>query len=177
MYNLEAVNSVKRYLKQREQTLAVAESVTSGHLQAALSLADGATEFFQGGITVYNIGQKVKHLSVDPIHAEAVNCVSERISEQMALEGSRNFLSDWAIGTTGYAAPVPELNIHELFVIFSIVFRGEIMLTKRVKAYQKSTPLEAQLFFVNTILEELNDMLISGNSIKKISRLGQRQDI
>ena len=51
------------------------------------------------------------------------------------------------------------------------------MVTKRVKAYQKSTPLEAQLFYANTILEELNDVLVSGSSIKKISRLGQRQDI
>jgi nicotinamide-nucleotide amidase len=170
MYNLETINSIKRCLKQREQTLCVAESVTSGHLQAALSLANGATEFFQGGITVYNLGQKVKHLSVDPIHAETVNCVSERISEQMAMEAGKYFLSDWAIATTGYSAPVPELNISELFVIFTIVFRGEIMLTKRVKAYPKSAPLEAQLFFANSILDELNNLLVSHASIKKISR-------
>jgi nicotinamide-nucleotide amidase len=177
MYNLDTINSIKRYLKQREQTLAVAESVTSGHLQAAFSLATGATEFFQGGITTYNLGQKVKHLGVDPIHAEPVNCVSDKISEQMALEVSKYFLSDWGIATTGYAAPVPELKISELFVIFSIVFRGEIMLTKRTKAYPKSSPFEAQLFFANTILEELNDVLVGDTSIKKISRLGQRQDI
>jgi len=155
MYNLEVINRIKDFLKEHGQTLSVAESVTSGHLQAALSLADGATEFFQGGITAYNLGQKARHLNVDPIHAESSNCVSEKVSEQMALNSIKLFSSDWAIATTGYAAPVPELKIEKLFVIFSFAFRDEIIKTKTINAPENKSLGETQVFYANTILKEL----------------------
>ena len=51
-------------------TLAVAESLTSGHLQAAIGARSGASDFFLGGITAYSIDQKVTHLGVDRDEAE-----------------------------------------------------------------------------------------------------------
>ncbi|MEO5601480.1 MAG: nicotinamide-nucleotide amidohydrolase family protein [Cyclobacteriaceae bacterium] len=108
MYNIKALEILKNYLVTRNQTISVAESVTSGHLQAALSLANQATAFFHGGITAYNLGQKARHLSVNPIHALGCNCVSEKVAEEMAINVRRLFSSDWSIGITGYAAPVPE---------------------------------------------------------------------
>jgi len=57
---------IKDYMLQHFETLAVAESVTSGHLQAAFSSADQATNFFQGGITAYNVGQKARQLCYKP---------------------------------------------------------------------------------------------------------------
>lgn len=38
LYNEEEINLIKDYLVQKEESLAVAESVTAGHLQAAFSL-------------------------------------------------------------------------------------------------------------------------------------------
>ena len=57
-------------------TLAVAESVTCGRLQARIGAISGASEFFLGGITAYTIAQKVRHLGVDRAQAEAVDAVS-----------------------------------------------------------------------------------------------------
>src|SRR5688500_4156368 len=111
MYNIKQIAAIKDYMLTHHQTLAVAESVTSGHLQAAISLANGATEFFQGGITAYNLGQKSRHLKIEPISASACNCVSEKITEEMAIHALELFSSDWALATTGYAAPIPELGI------------------------------------------------------------------
>lgn len=51
-----SLKSIQKQLVNRKETLAVVESVTAGSLQAAFSLAENATEFFQGGLTVYNIG-------------------------------------------------------------------------------------------------------------------------
>lgn len=171
MYNQKHIDSIKDFLKDHQQTLSVAESVTSGHLQAALSLADGATEFFQGGITAYNLGQKARHLSVDPIHAEITNCVSEKVSEQMALHALKLFSSDWTIATTGYAAPVPQLNIEKLFVIFCIAFRDEIMLTKTINAPDGKSLMEAQVFYVNEILKEFSAILKSQKERSKKGRI------
>lgn len=64
LYNIDTLNKIKDFLIEGKQTLAVAESVTSGHLQAAFSAATLASKFFQGGITAYNIGQKSRHLFI-----------------------------------------------------------------------------------------------------------------
>src|SRR5690348_6264721 len=107
----ELINKAGRLLQKEGATVAVAESVTSGNLQAIFSLAKNATLFFQGGMTAYNIGQKCRHLMVEPTHAIECNCVSQKVSEQMAAEICHLFTSDYGIGITGYASPVPEKNI------------------------------------------------------------------
>ena len=65
----EVVNSIKDTLQTKCETIAVAESLTAGLLQFALAAAEGASGYFQGGITVYNLGQKSRHLHIDPIDA------------------------------------------------------------------------------------------------------------
>ena len=152
MYSKKVVNEIRKLLLKRRQTLSVGESVTSGHLQAALSLADKAMEFFQGGITAYNIGQKSRHLSIDPIHAVTCNCVSEITAEQMALGVCRLFSSDWGISITGYAAVVPELNVKKLFAFSAVAFRGEIVASTKFTIPNQSQ-LEAQVLYAQEALK------------------------
>jgi len=87
------------------QTLAVAESLTSGGLQARIGRISGASNFFRGGITAYDLNQKVKHLKVNRAAAKKVDCVSLAVAEQMARGVCQLFGSDWGISTTGYAEP------------------------------------------------------------------------
>src|SRR4051794_20552902 len=101
------INRIKDLLIQRHQTISVAESVTAGLLQLSLSSAENALDFFQGGITAYNLGQKARHLHIDPIYALSCNCVSDRIADMLALNVCDLFSSDWGIGITGYASAVP----------------------------------------------------------------------
>jgi nicotinamide-nucleotide amidase len=54
MYSTHVISAISEYMISNPQTLAVAESVTSRHLQAALSVALDASKFFHGGITTYN---------------------------------------------------------------------------------------------------------------------------
>lgn len=88
-------------------TLAVAESITAGRLQAQIASVSGASEFFLGGITAYTLEQKVKHLGVNRDMAAAVNCVSAAVAEQMAAGACVLFGSDLAMATTGYAEESP----------------------------------------------------------------------
>ena len=78
------LRSIRASLLKRKETVSVAESVTSGLLQSAFAAIPDASLFFQGGLTAYNLGQKAKHLAIEPIHAEKVNCVSQQIADQMA---------------------------------------------------------------------------------------------
>ena len=94
-------------LREPRLTLAVAESLTCGRLQAARGAVSGASEFFLGGLTAYTLTQKVRHLGVDRVRAEAVNAVSPGVAEEMARGACAFFGSDLALATTGYAEPAP----------------------------------------------------------------------
>jgi nicotinamide-nucleotide amidase len=92
-------------LREPRRMLAVAESITCGHLQARIGAISGASEFFLGGITAYTLDEKVKHLGVKRAAAKAVNSVSAEVAEQMARGACALFGSDFALATTGYAEP------------------------------------------------------------------------
>jgi PncC family amidohydrolase len=160
-FEKKIADQIGKILSDRQQTIAVAESVTAGHLQTSLSLAEKALHFFQGGITAYNIGQKTRHLGIDPIHAVANNCVSEKIAIAMAQNVTSYFSSDWGIGITGYASPVPEKNIEELFSCFAICFRNNIITSRTITA-KKDSPLAVRLYYNKQVLQELLKQLETG---------------
>jgi len=119
-------------------TLSVAESLTCGNVQASIGSISGASNFFEGGITVYNLKQKVAHLGIDEAHAAKVDCVSQYVAEEMARGVCVKFESDIGVATTGYAEPYPDEYVeipHAYFAIcrhnkedhqFSIVANGRI---------------------------------------------------
>ena len=103
-------------LREPRRTLAVAESLTCGNVQAYIGRISGASEFFLGCITAYTLEQKVKLLGVNRDEAEKVNCVSAEIVEQMARGAANSFGADLALATTGYAEPSEE---HDVAVPFA----------------------------------------------------------
>lgn len=153
VYNEAVINSVKDILISRRESIAVAESVTSGHLQAALSAAIDASKFFQGGITTYNLGQKARHLHIDPILGESANCVDRKIAESMAIGAARMFSSNYAIGITGYASKVPESE-NDLFAFFCIVHDGQVVRLERITASEK-LPYDVQIDYANQVIQRL----------------------
>lgn len=157
-WNKKIIDKAGELLQKQKKTLAVAESVTAGNLQAAFSLAKNATLFFQGGITAYNIGQKCRHLLVEPTHAIEFNCVSKKVSEQMAQEVCNLFSADYGIGITGYASPVPEQNIKQLFAFVAISKNNKTILSKKINA-PKMEPAASQLYFTHRAIGLLNTVL------------------
>lgn len=154
-------------LREPKWMLAAAESVTCGSVQAAIGALTGASQFFAGGITAYNLNQKARHLGVDPSIAEPVNCVSEEVASQMARGACRLFGSDVAVATTGYAEPVPELGIAEPFAWWAVAHRqpdGPVS----VKTGRLDCPgmkrEEVQACITRTVLTELRDYLRSARA-------------
>ena len=151
MYNQKIIDQISAKLIHRNESVAVAESVTSGHLQAALSLGENARQFFQGGVTTYNIGQKTRLLDVEPIHASSCNCVSGQVADEMARHIAELFISAWGIAITGYATPVPECDINSLFAHYAIYYRGKLLLANKITSQLKNVS-EVQIDYVNKIL-------------------------
>jgi len=110
-------------LRPPRLTLAVAESLTCGRLQARVGAISGASDFFLGGITAYQLEQKVKHLGVSRVVAEPVNSVSAAVAEQMAQGACTLFGSDLGLATTGYAEPSAEWNVAQPFAWWGLAHR------------------------------------------------------
>ena len=158
MFDKKLIDDIGNKLKEKNQSVAVAESVTSGLLQAAFSNAKEASFYFQGGITAYNIGQKCRHLLVEPLHAIECNCVSEQVSQQMSKHVCDLFLSDYGIGITGYAARLPEKNINDLFAYYSISLKDKIIESGKITT-DSEEGLPAQLFYIDYVLKSLKKLL------------------
>ncbi|MCX5949884.1 MAG: competence/damage-inducible protein A [Cyanobacteria bacterium] len=92
-------------LRQRGETLAVAESCSGGGLGAALVAVPGASDVFLGGVIAYANAVKQGLLGVDPQDLERWGAVSDPVAEAMALGAQRLTGSDWALAITGVAGP------------------------------------------------------------------------
>jgi nicotinamide-nucleotide amidase len=158
LFDMPVLRTIGKELQAKQQTIAVSESVTSGLLQFAFSNMENAEKFYHGGITAYNIGQKFKHLNVEPIHAIAVNCVSQKIADQMALNVAALFNSHWGIGITGYASATPESG-NEVFAYYSISFRQSVKLAGILNAKNEAPPA-VQLYYATELLGKLKDVII-----------------
>lgn len=134
LYDLKVIDEVRDIMVSMKKTVAVAESVTAGHLQAAFSAATEASLFFQGGITAYNLGQKCRHLNIEPILAGATDCVSQSIACDMALAASKLFCSEYGISITGYAKTVPEKGLNEIFAFYAISRDGKILHAEKLSS-------------------------------------------
>jgi nicotinamide-nucleotide amidase len=104
-------------------TLAVAESMTCGRVQARIGEISGASKFFIGGLTAYSLDEKVRHLGVSRAEAKRVNCVSAGVAEQMAQGACALFRTDIGVATTGYAEPSAALGVTNPFSWWAIAHR------------------------------------------------------
>lgn len=111
-------------LREPRLTLAVAESVTAGHVQARVAAVSGASGFFLGGVTAYTLEQKVKLLGVNRAAAKKVNCVSAEVAEEMALGVCALFGADVGVATTGYAEPSLAEGVAVPMAWWAVAWRG-----------------------------------------------------
>lgn len=130
--SLAELRQLREQLVAARLTISCAESVTVGHVQSLLARPSDASQYFVGGLTAYNLRQKVAHLQVDPSHAAAHDCVSLQVAKQMALGACRLFGSDLGLGVTGYAEPYPQRNVGEPFALVALARRGQIVRSERV---------------------------------------------
>lgn len=154
---------ISEALKTAQESVSVAESVTSGCLQFAFSQMKEASDFFKGGMTAYTLEEKVKFLNIDEKKAKQCDCVSQDIAEDMALNVAKLFNTNWGIAITGYATPV-EQSDQKIFAYFSFVYNNEVVVSKKLELHHKTEASAAQQYYAEFILGcfkcELNQMII-----------------
>ncbi len=145
-------------LRPPRLSLAVAESLTAGHLQARVAAVSGASDFFLGGVTAYSLAQKVKLLSVDRAVAKKANCVSAEVAEQMARGVCGLFGSDLGVATTGYAELSPKDGVAVPFAWWAVALRrraGKFIVRRGRVECPGAARIDAQKIVAEAALAEL----------------------
>jgi len=96
---------VGKLLRQRGETLAVAESCTGGLLGHRLTNIPGSSDYFRLGTVVYSNEAKIKLLGVRPESLAEYGAVSREVAREMALGVQKLAGTDHGLAITGIAGP------------------------------------------------------------------------
>lgn len=155
-----ALDNIRRYCLFHQLRVAAAESVSAGLLQSLLSSAEEAGLFFEGGITLYNCKQKHRHLGIPPEICSPSNGVTAEISRQMAFKVCELFDCRLGLSLTGYASPLPEQNIEDLFAFGSVALDGEIIYCGKIIG-KNQEPDELKEEYARVLVVECAKALLS----------------
>lgn len=96
---------VGRLLKEKKQTLSLAESCSGGLIAHLVTSVPGSSAYFMGGVVSYSYESKTKMLGVTTETLEKFGAVSEEVVTQMAEGARKEFKTDWAVSASGIAGP------------------------------------------------------------------------
>jgi nicotinamide-nucleotide amidase len=110
--------ALNKLLREKKQTLAVAESCTGGAISKMLTAISGASGYFVGGIVAYQASIKISELNVTKELIERFSVVSSEVAEAMAIGIQEKYKSHYAIATTGNAGPTADLTDTTVGAVF-----------------------------------------------------------
>ena len=96
---------IVQLLRERNETITCAESITGGALTSELVSIPGASHVLKGSIIAYSTEVKVSELKVEPSLIQEFGVVSEEVALAMARGVKAKFAAEWAISLTGVAGP------------------------------------------------------------------------
>jgi nicotinamide-nucleotide amidase len=92
-------------LKQRGETIVVAESSTGGLISAALLALPGASAYFLGGAVVYTQVARRALVDLPDITALGMRASTEPYARLLAQTARQRFLASWALAESGATGP------------------------------------------------------------------------
>lgn len=102
---LPAAEKIAALLKQRGETVAVAESSTGGLISAALLAQPGASAWFIGGAVVYTRTSRAALLGIGEADMAGLRPSTEPYALLFARRMRGRHDTTWAIGETGATGP------------------------------------------------------------------------
>ena len=102
---LPLAEKIAARLKQRGETVAVAESSTGGLIAAALLAQPGASAYFVGGAVVYTHTSRTSLLGITDADMSGMRASTENYALLVARRVCERNNATWSIGETGAAGP------------------------------------------------------------------------
>lgn len=106
MHDLTSMGqAVGALLKERKQTIAVAESSAGGLISAALLAVPGASEYFLGGGVIYTLEARRTLLALDDEEFADIRPSTEQYALRMAQAVQQYMGTTWGLSETGATGP------------------------------------------------------------------------
>lgn len=102
---LPLAERVAARLKERGETVSIAESSSGGLLSAALLGVPGASAYFLGGAVVYTAKARVLLMDLDRDSVRGMRSASEPYALLLARTARARFGATWGLSETGAAGP------------------------------------------------------------------------
>ncbi len=99
------VTIVSNILRDRNETLALAESCTGGMISNEFTNLQGASDVIVGSVVSYSEKVKIESLGIPEGLIQSCTAVSAEVAEAMASGVATKLGSDYALSSTGYAGP------------------------------------------------------------------------
>ncbi|HEX7754595.1 MAG TPA: CinA family protein [Niabella sp.] len=123
-----------KLLREKELSIAFAESATAGRLTAAFSLLPDAGSFLKGGFVCYDATLKEKILKVSPRLIKKYTPESAEVTKAIAEGVAALITADIHVGITGLTAPggseTPEKPVGTVFICG--MKNGSVLFSKRI---------------------------------------------
>ena len=98
-------SAVGALLKERKQTLAVAESSAGGLINASLVAVPGASAYYLGGTVIYTGAGRLALLGLTSQDMACIRSASEPFAKLLARRVQAKLGATWGLSETGAAGP------------------------------------------------------------------------
>ena len=119
-------------LKEKNLTLATAESCTAGLISKRITDISGASAVYCGSVVSYSNDVKMNVLGVREESLKKYGAVSEAVAAEMALGALKLLGTDLAVSITGIAGPLSDNTDKEVGLIYIAVTDGEKVSVKKL---------------------------------------------
>ena len=162
MTELDLINLAKKAvinLKEKNKTLALAESCTGGLVSKLITDVSGASAIYQGGVCSYSNEVKINVLGVKKETLSSFGAVSEQVAKQMAEGVKKALNSDVGIGITGIAGPLSDNTAKPVGLIYvAITYENKTFCTELRNNFTEDVRLQNRISAVKTALNLLGDI-------------------
>lgn len=127
--SLESV--VGDLLRNKQQTLSLAESCTGGNISKMITSVSGCSDYYKGSVIAYSNEIKQRMLLVENEKIEFYGAVSREVVEQMALGLTKKFNTDYGLATSGIAGPTGGTKEKPVGTVWIAVANAEKVISKK----------------------------------------------
>jgi PncC family amidohydrolase len=98
-------HTLGRLLRERKQTVAVAESSAGGLINAALVAVPGASAYYLGGGVIYTVNARQGLMGLEKQHVAGMRSASEPYARLLAKTVREKLGATWGLAETGASGP------------------------------------------------------------------------
>ena len=127
---MEKSKNLLSALRERNLTLACAESCTGGYLSYLLTKTPGSSKVFKGGVIVYSLEAKNIFLGLNTTSLQRSQGVSAQTAKNLARQVRARLKSSLGLSVVGVAGP-DKVKAHPVGTVFIALADAKTTLTKQ----------------------------------------------